>query len=224
MSKRYQAAAQLVAKGKVYPIEEAISLAQQTSTVKFDASLEVHFKLNIDPKQTDQKIRTQVTLPHGTGKLIKIAAFCTQAKEKEAINSGADIVGSEELIKRIKETEKTNFDIAVAEPAMMKSLATIAKILGVRGLMPNPKTGTVGEDIGKIIRELKMGRVDVKTDESGNIHQVIGKVSFSEGKLLENFRALKEAVSHAKPGSIKKDFVNSITLTSTMGPGIKVKT
>lgn len=198
-------------------------MARQTSNVKFDASVEVHIKINVDPKQTDQKIRTQMTLPHGTGKVLKVAAFVSPAKEKDAKSAGADIIGGEELVKQVKETEKTDFDVAVAEPGMMKSLAAVAKILGQRGLMPNPKTGTVGEDVGKMVKELKGGRVDVKTDDSGVIHQIIGRVSFEAPALLENFRALKEAVYRAKPTSVKRDFVSSITISTTMGPGMKVQ-
>lgn len=222
-SKRYEEVVKLVEPTRLYSVEEAVRLAKQTSTVKFDASVEVHFKLNIDLKQTDQKVRTQVSLPHGTGKSLKVAAFVSGAKEKEATDAGADIVGGEELVKKIKETEKTDFDIAVAEPAMMKSLAAVAKILGQRGLMPNPKTGTVGEDVAKMVKELKGGKVDVKTDDSGVIHQTIGKVSFDEQKLLENFQTLKDAIYRAKPASVKKEFVSSITISTSMGPGIKVQ-
>ncbi len=223
MSKRFEEIAKLVDPAKVYPIEEAIKLAKQTSTVKFDASVEVHFKLNVDPKQTDQKVRTQVMLRHGTGKTLRVAAFVTHTREKEAREAGAEPVGGEELVKRIKETEKTDFDVAVAEPAMMKSLTMIAKILGQRGLMPNPKTGTVGEAVAKMIKELKAGKIDIKTDDSGNIHQTIGRVSFDDRKLLENFQDLKEAIYKAKPGSVKRDFVSAITLSSSMGPGIRVE-
>lgn len=223
MSKRLQGLLKLVDRSKTYPFEEAMKLAKKTSTVKFDASLEAHFRLNVDPKQTDQKIRTQVLLPHGTGKTLKVAAFVSPAKEKAAQEGGAHLVGGEELIKLIKDKGVTDFDVAVAEPAMMKSLASIAKILGQRGLMPSPKTGTVGPEIEKMVRELKGGRVDVKTDDSGNIHQVIGKVSFDDPKLVENFQALIEAVKKAKPSTVKKDFIASITLSTSMGPGIKIK-
>lgn len=207
---------------KSYEIGEAVTLAKKSSTVKFDASVEVHIKLNIDIKQTDQKVRTQVVLPHGTGKSIKVAAFVSPTREKEATEAGAQIVGGEELVKQIKEKEKTDFDIAVAEPVMMKSLAVIAKILGQRGLMPNPKTGTVGEEIGKMVRELKGGKIDIKTDDTGVIHQTIGKVSFSEANLVENYQALKEALYRAKPAAIKKDFVTSVNLSTSMGPGIRI--
>ena len=223
MSKRIAEAIKLIDHTKPYSIEQAIKLAKETSKVKFDASVEVHFRLGIDPKQTEQKVRTQISLPHSTGKNIRVAAFVSPAKEKEAKEAGADIIGGEELVKQIKQTEKTDFDIAVADGAMMKSLATVAKILGQRGLMPNPKAGTVGDDIRKIVSELKSGsKIDVKTDDSGNIHQVIGKVSFDDAKLLENFQALKDAVYRAKPAAVKKDFVTSITVTTSMGPGIRV--
>lgn len=221
--KRYAEAVKLVDANKAYPVEEAIKLAKQTSKVKFDASVDVHFRLNIDPKQTDQKVRTAVFLPHGTGKSVKVAAFVSPAKEKEAKEAGADIVGGEELIKQIKQTEKADFEVAVAEPAMMKNLAVVAKILGQKGLMPNPKTGTVTPDIAKVVKELKTGRVDVKTDDSGNIHQIIGKASFDDAKLLENYQVLKEAIYRARPSSMKKEFVGSITMTTSMGPGIKIQ-
>jgi len=223
MSKRYQEALKLIDLNKTYPVGEAIALAKQTSTVKFDASVEGHFRLNIDPKQTDQKVRTQVTLPHGIGKTLRVAAFVSAGQEQEAGEAGADLAGGEELVKQIKQTEKTDFDVAVADPGMMKSLASIAKILGQRGLMPSPKTGTVGENIGQMVKNLKSGsKLDVKTDDSGNIHQMIGKVSFDDQKLIENFKALKDAIHRAKPGSAKKEFVKSITITTSMGPGIRV--
>lgn len=222
MGKKYSEAVKLIDREKQYSIEDAIRLAKQTSTVKFDAAVEVHFKLGIDVKQTDQKVRTQVSLPHGTGKTVKVAAFVTLSKEKDAKIAGADIIGGEELVKQIKETGKTDFDVAVAEPAMMKSLAGVAKILGQKGLMPTPKTGTVGEDIGKIVKELKAGRLDVKTDDTGVIHAVIGKVSFEDEKLVENFKTLKEAIHKAKPASVKKEFIKSITISTSMGPGIKI--
>lgn len=222
MSKRYNEVLKLVEKDKTYSIEEAVRLAKQTSTVKFDASVEVHIRLNIDTKQTDQKIRTQIQLPAGTGKTLKIAAFVSLAKEKEAKAAGADIVGGEELIKKIKETGKTDFDMAVAEPAMMKGLAVIAKTLGQRGLMPNPKTGTVTPDIAKAVKELKSGKVDVRTDDTGVIHQAIGKVSFDDQKLVENFGVLKDAIQRAKPVSVKKEFISSISISTSMSPGIRV--
>lgn len=223
MSKRYNEVIKLVDASKVYSVEEAIALVKQTSTVKFDASVEAHFRLNIDTKQTDQKIRTQVLLPHGTGKTLRIIAFVSPAKEKDALKAGAVLAGGEELVKQIKETGKTDFDVAVAEPALIKSLALIAKILGQRGLMPSPKTGTVGDDPAKMISEIASGKVDVKTDDSGNIHQIIGRVSFSDQDLRENYLVLRDAIYHAKPQSVKKDFVKTITIATAMGPGIKIE-
>ena len=207
----------------VYPLEEAIEFTKKLSKTKFDASVEIHVRLGIDPKKGDQQIRTAVSLPHGTGKTVRVAAFVSPDKEAEVKAAGADIVGGEELIAEIKKTEKTDFDIAVADGSMMKSLAAIAKILGQRGLMPSPKAGTVGDNISQMVKDLKSGsKIDVKTDDSGNIHQVIGKVSFDEQKLIENFKTLKEAIHRAKPTSVKKEFVASITLSSSMGPGIRV--
>lgn len=222
MSKRLVEAEKLIDKTQTYPIEEAVKLAKESSKVKFDASVEVHFRLNIDPKKTEQKIRTQTVLPHGTGKTLKVAAFVSAAKEKDAKNAGADIIGGEELIKEIKQKEKTDFDIAVAEPTVMPKLAQIAKILGSRGLMPSPKTGTVGQDILKMVKDLKGGKIDIKTDDSGNIHQILGKVGFDDKQLVENFETIKQAIYQAKPSGIKKDFVANIALTTSMGPSIKV--
>ena len=221
--KRVKANNQLVDKNKVYGIEEAIELAKKTANTKFVGSLEVHIRTGIDPKQTDQSVRGTVSLPHGTGKSKKVAAFVTDSKEKEAKEAGAEIVGGEELIKKIKETEKVDFEIAVAEPAMMPKLAVIAKILGPKGVMPNPKTGTVGANIGAMIKEIAGGKVNFKNDDSGNIHQIVGKSNFDSKQLVENFRAFLEAVVHSKPTALKGQYIVSISINSTMGPGIKVK-
>ncbi|MBU6447279.1 50S ribosomal protein L1, partial [Patescibacteria group bacterium] len=186
ISKRQKANNEQVDSSKVYSIEEAVELAKKTANTKFTGSVEVHIRLGIDPKKTDQSVRGSVTLPNGTGKSKKVAAFVTEAKEKEAKEAGAAIVGGEELIKRIKETEKTDFDVAVAEPAMMRLMAPIAKVLGQRGLMPNPKTGTVTENISGIIKEISAGKVDFKNDDSANIHQIVGKTNFEAKQLAEN--------------------------------------
>jgi large subunit ribosomal protein L1 len=222
-SKRVRANTELVDSSKVYAAEEAIELVKKTANTKFTGSVEVHIKTNIDPKKTDQAIRGTVTLPHGTGKTKKIAAFVTEAKEAEAKAAGASIVGGEELIKQIKETEKTDFDVAVAEPAMMAKLAQVAKILGTRGLMPNPKTGTVSENIPQAIKEIAGGRVNFKNDDSGNIHQIIGKANFESNQLVENLKTFMEAVHQSKPSALKKQLVANISINATMGPGIPLK-
>ncbi len=222
-SKRARANSELVEKDKVYTIEEAIELAKKTANTKFSGSVEIHIRTGIDASKTDQGIRGTVALPHGTGKTKKIAAFVTDSKAGEAKTAGAAIVGGEELIKQIKETEKTDFDVAVAEPAMMKNLAQIAKILGTRGLMPNPKTGTVSDNVAQMIKEIAGGKVNFKNDDSGNIHQIIGKVDFDSQKLLENFKAFYSAAATSKPAALKKPFVVGVSINATMGPGIKVK-
>ncbi len=208
--------------GKIYPVAEAVDLVKKLSKTKFDASLEVHFRLGIDAKKGEQQIRLAVALPHGTGKTIKIAAFVTPEKENETKATGADYVGGVELINEIKKTEKTDFDIAIAQPAMMKSLNAIAKILGTRGLMPTPKNDTVTNDPVKTILELKKGKVSLKNDDTGNVHAIIGKVSFENKKLLENLNVLFEAIKKAKPASSKGIYLKNISLNSTMGPGIKI--
>lgn len=223
IAKRVKANNEQVDPEKVYTAEEAIELAKKTANTKFVGSIEVHVRTLIDAKKTDQAVRGTVSLPHGTGKTKKVAAFVTEAKEKEAKDAGAAIVGGEELIKQIKETEKTDFDVAVAEPAMMPKLAQIAKILGTRGLMPNPKTGTVSANIGQTIKEIAGGKVNFKNDDSGNIHQIIGKSNFDSKQLLENLKALFQAITQSKPQTVKGQFIGSVSLNSTMGPGIKMK-
>lgn len=222
-SKRYQQALKELDMQKKYPVSEALERVKQTSNVKFDASVEVHIRLGIDPKQTDQTVRFAVQLPAGTGKKKRIAAFVTPAKGAEAMEAGAAIVGGEELVQEIKQTEKIDFDVAVAEPSMMKSLAPIAKILGTKGKMPSPKTGTVSPDVAKVIAEIAGGKVEVKNDDSGNLHQVIGKVSFETTKLEENFKTLLDAVRAAKPKGAKQDYIRSIAVTSSMGSAFKVQ-
>lgn len=222
VSKRHKANKESVEQ-KIYSIEEAIELAKKTANTKFIGSVEVHVRLGIDPKKTDQGVRGSVSLPNGTGKIKKVAAFVTEAKEKEAKDAGAAIIGGEDLIKKIKETEKTDFDIAVAEPAIMAKLAPIAKILGQRGLMPNPKTGTVTNDIAGVIKEISAGKVDFKNDESGNLHQIIGKSNFESTALVANFKTFLEALQSIRPSALKKPFITSITVNVTMGPSIKVQ-
>ncbi len=223
ISKRQKANSEMVDRTKFYSPEEAIELAKKTANTKFKGSVEVHIRLGTDAKKTEQSVRGSINLPHGTGKTKKIAAFVTEANEKIAKDAGAAIVGGEELIKKIKETEKTDFEVAVAEPALMAKMAPIAKILGQRGLMPNPKNGTVTTDIAATIKEIGAGKVNFKNDDSGNIHQIIGKTGFDSAKLVENFKTFMEALNGSKPSTIKKQFIMSITVHSSMGPGIKVK-
>jgi large subunit ribosomal protein L1 len=223
MGKRLTNAQKEIDATKTYPLEEALALAKKTATTKFVGNIEVHVRLGIDPKKTDQSIRTTVTLPHGTGKTKRIAAFVSQAKEKEAQDAGAVVVGGEDLIKKIKETEQLNFDIAIAEPAMMAKLAQIAKLLGPRGLMPNPKTGTVSADIGKTVKEFATGKAEFKNDDSGNVHMILGKTNFPDDHILANLKMFLDALNQSRPAGLKQEYIQSMTLHATMGPGIKVK-
>ncbi len=183
----------------------------------------INLTLGIDPKKSDQFIRGSVFLPHGTGQQRTIMAFVTPDKEAEAKQAGADFIGTEETINQIKTTNKVNFDVAVAVPPMMKKLAPIAKILGQKGLMPNPKTETVGPDIKKIIESLKKGKITFKNDETSNLHQLVGRASFDDQQLVENITAFLDAVKRSKPNTVKGTFIKSLTLTPSMGPGIRLK-
>jgi large subunit ribosomal protein L1 len=202
-------------------ISEAIAQVKKSASAKFDESVEVHAHLAIDPKKSDQQVRGVADLPHGTGKKIKIAVFTTTQK-KEADAAGADISGGEELIDKVRTSGKIDADIAIATPEMMPKLATIAKILGPKGLMPNPKNKTVAPKVKEIIESLKKGRADFKNDSSGNVHQIIGKVSFDEKKLEENYTVFIEALKKSKPETSKGKFLRSISLCSTMGKAVKV--
>src|SRR3989344_735861 len=222
MSKRFDALKTKVDKNKTYSLDEAIKLVKETSGVKFDASVEVHANLGIDPKKGEQQVRATVSMPHGTGKSKKIAAFVTPEKEKEAKEAGADLVGGNELIDQIKNTGKIDFDLAIATPELMPKLAVIAKILGPKGLMPSPKNETITKNLQKTINELKKGKINFKSDDTGNVHQAIGKISFGEAQLAANFQAFFEALKKAKPASAKGAFVQNVTLNATMGPAIKI--
>jgi len=208
---------------KTYTPTEAIELTRKLSKTKFDSSVEVHIRLGIDPRKGDQQVRSAVSLPHGTGKSIRVAAFVAPENEEAAKKAGADLVGGESLIEEIKNTEKTDFEVAVAEPAMMKSLSQIAKILGTRGLMPSPKNDTVTKNPAQAVEELKKGKVSFKNDNTGNLHIAIGKTSFDTEKLKENYQAIIDAVTRAKPSSSKGQYLKGVTITSSMGPGIKVQ-
>lgn len=209
-------------KNKSYAINEAIELCKKLNKAKFDPSIEVHFRLGIDPKKGDQQVRSAVSLPHGTGKVIKVAAFVSPDRVAEVKKAGADLAGGDDLIEEIKKTEKTDFQIAIADMEMMKNLAKIAKILGTRGLMPSPKNDTVTKDPAKAVEELKKGKISFKNDDTGNVHAIIGKASFESQKLIENLNTLIDAIKKVKPNSSKGVYIKSLSINSTMGPGIKI--
>lgn len=221
--KKYRAVGEKFDLTIAHPLEEAIAMLPETSTTKFDSTVEMHFNLGIDPKQSDQQIRNTISLPHGTGKQVVVTAFVPEDKVQEAKDAGADFAGLEDLIDKVAK-EWTEFDTAVATPDAMKQLAKVAKILGTKRLMPSPKAGTVTDDIGKTISEIKKGRIEFRNDPAGIVHVVFGKVSFGKEKLLENAKALIDTILAAKPQSIKGTYVKSLTMTTSMGPGIKVDT
>lgn len=206
---------------KAYTIEEAVSILKKSPRVKFDETVDINIKLGVDPKQSDQMVRGTVVLPHGTGKKKRILVFCKGEAVKFAKDSGADYVGDMDLIEKIN-SGWLEFDVAISTPEMMKDVGRLGKILGPRGLMPNPKTQTVTEDVKKAILDVKGGKVEFKMDKQANVHLGIGKLSFDEQKLLENIKAVIEAIAHAKPTSLKTKFIKSVYLASTMGPGIKL--
>lgn len=223
-SKRMAELTAKIDKTKTYSIDEALQLVKDTSTVKFDASVELHVKLGIDPKKGDQQIRATVVLPHGTGKTKTVAAFVGSNDEKKAKEAGADFVYGEEEIKKIKDSGKIEFDIAVATPEMMPKLAVAAKVLGPKGLMPNPKSGTVDANVAKMIQDMKAGKVAFKNDDGAIVHQIIGKVSFDSAKLKENFKVFLDTIKKAKPAKSKGIYIKSLYLSSSMGPSVKIIT
>lgn len=209
-------------KMKSYTPEEALEIIKKISKTKFDASVEAHFRLGINTKKSDQQIRGAVSLPNGTGKTVKVAAFVSPENEAAVKAAGADFVGGEDLVAEIKKSEKTDFQVAIAEPAMMKNLAVIAKILGTRGLMPSPKNDTVTTNPAKAVEELKKGKISFKNDDTANIHAVIGRVSFDTTKLLENYLVLLDTLKKAKPSAAKGTFIKNISFSSSMSSGVKV--
>lgn len=222
-SKRFKEIENQIDKNKIYPIKEAVELVQKTSTVKFDASVEVHIRLGIDPQKGDQQVRSSVALPHGTGKTVKVGVVATDSdQQKAAKEARADIIGEKDLIDEIKKN-KIEFDILVATPDAMKLLAPVAKILGPKGLMPNPKDGTVTKNIAEAVAGLKKGKISYKNDDSGNLHIIIGKVSFDSNQLVENFNTLIESVNKARPNSVKGTYIKSVSMASSMGPGLKIQ-
>lgn len=219
--KKYRAALEQVDSAKVYDYKEAIALAKKISTTKFDSSLEASFVLNVDPRQAEQNIRGAMVLPHGTGKTQRVLVITQGAKEEEAKAAGADFVGGVDMIQQIQ-GGWFNFDIIVATPDMMGQLGKLGKLLGPKGLMPNPKTGTVTMDVAKAIDEIKKGKVEYRVDKDGNINVLFGKVSFSEEALVENFKALYDRILKARPVTVKGTYLKGVTVSTTMGPGIKV--
>lgn len=220
-SKRYKESEKEVDRNKFYQLKEAIHLLKKMAQPKFDASVDLGFHLNIDSKKSDQMVRATVILPHGTGKKIRVAVFCKGEHEKIAREANADYWGGVELINKVS-AGFLDFDCAIATPEMMKDLSKIGKVLGPRGLMPSPKTGTVTTDIHKAIEDVRKGKVEFRTDKQGGIHLSIGKISFEEDKLLDNATRIIEAVHEAKPASIKGKFVTSLSISSSMNPGFKI--
>ncbi|WP_031545925.1 50S ribosomal protein L1 [Salinicoccus luteus] len=220
-SKKYQAALEKFDQNTSYSVEEAVKLAKETSTVNFDASVEVAFRLGIDTRKNDQQIRGAIVLPHGTGKSQRVLVFAKGDKAKEAEAAGADYVGEQDYIQKIN-NGWFDFDVIVATPDMMGEVGKLGRVLGPKGLMPNPKTGTVTMDVTKAVEEIKAGKVEYRAEKSGIVHAAIGKVSFDEEKLADNFRAVYDALVKAKPASSKGTYFKSVALSSTMGPGVKV--
>ena len=222
MSKRMKENEKKIDKSKLYSLEDAVKILKQSAKTKFDETVEIAVRLGIDPKQTDQTVRGTVSLPHGTGKTKKVVVIAKGEKVKEAETAGADFFGSEDMIEKISKGW-LDFDVIVATPDIMKDLAKLGKLLGPRGLMPNPKTGTVTFDIAKTVKEIKAGRVEFKNDTQGIVHSAVGKLSFDENKLVENVKAIISQVISLKPASSKGQYIKSTAISSTMGPGIKVK-
>ena len=222
VSKRYAEAVKLVDRSKTYSIEEAVKLAKETSKTKFDASVEVSFRLNVDPRHADQQIRGAMVLPNGTGKTQRVCVVAQGEKEKEAQAAGADFVGGADIIEKISKGW-FDFDVLVATPDMMGQLGRLGRVLGPKGLMPNPKTGTVGPDIAKMVKELKAGKVEYRADRDGNVNVAVGKVSFETEKLEQNVNTLINQILKVRPAAVKGNYVLSCSVNTTMGPSIKVQ-
>jgi large subunit ribosomal protein L1 len=221
--KRYEQALQLVDRDQQYPPGEALRLLRQFPEAKFDETVEVAFRLGVDPRKAEQMVRGTVTLPHGTGRSVRVAAFATGDKAREAQEAGADIVGGEDLVNEVVKGN-IDFDAAVATPDVMSLVGRAGRVLGPRGLMPNPKAGTVTADIGKAVRDIKGGKVEYRVDRQGNLHLVVGKRSFEEQRLLENYLTVVDEILRAKPPTAKGKYLKSVTISTTMGPGIRIDT
>jgi large subunit ribosomal protein L1 len=221
-SKRYLEARKLVDRLKYYDLDEAIDLVKKTATAKFDETVELHLATNIDYRKPEQHIRGTISLPHGTGKKVRVLVFAKCDKAKEAQEAGADYVGAEDLVEKIEKEGFLDFDVAIATPDMMRIIGRLGRILGPRGLMPSPKSGTVTNEIGEAVREFKKGRVEIRTDKTGNLHIPVGKVSFDNEKLKENILAAIDQVISMRPQGVKGQFIRKAVLASTMGPGVKL--
>ena len=222
--KKYQEAAKLVERGALYEPNDAIALVKKTATAKFDETVEVHIRTGCDGRHADQQIRGAVVLPNGTGKTVRVLVFAKGDKVNEAEAAGADFVGGEELIPKIQNDGWFEFDVVVATPDMMGVVGRLGKVLGPKGLMPNPKAGTVTMDVTKAINDIKAGKIEYRLDKANIIHCPIGKASFTEEQLTENYNALMDAISKAKPAAVKGQYLKSISLATTMGPGVKIST
>jgi large subunit ribosomal protein L1 len=223
MTKRFKAAEALIDRSKTYSVEEAVDIVAKSPGAKFDESVDVSLRLGVDPKHADQMVRGTVVLPHGLGKTKRVLAIAGGEKQKEAQDAGADIVGGEEMVEKIQ-GGFMDFDAVVATPDMMRAVGRLGKILGPRGLMPNPKTGTVTVEIGKAVREIKAGKVEFRVDKAGIIHAPVGKTSFAANSLVANAHALVDSIIKAKPAAAKGKYLRSVTLSSTMGPGVRIDT
>ena len=220
--KKYIEKAKLVDSAVIYDAADAINLVQQTSVAKFDETVEAHIRLGVDSRHADQQVRGAVVLPHGTGKTVRVLVFAKGDKAEEALAAGADFVGAEDLIPKIQGENWFGFDVAVATPDMMGVVGRLGRVLGPKGLMPNPKAGTVTMDVAKAIKDIKAGKIEYRLDKTNIIHVPVGKVSFGTEKLLENFQTLMSAIIKAKPSSAKGQYLKSVVISSTMGPGIKI--
>ncbi len=222
--KRYSTASSLIESGKLYDVEEAVKLVKETAKAKFDETIEIHIKLGVDGRHADQQIRGAIVLPHGTGKTKRVLVIAKGEKAEEALKAGADFAGSDDMIQRIQKENWFDYDVIVATPDMMGQLGRLGKVLGPKGLMPNPKSGTVTFEIEKAVNEIKAGKVEYRLDKSNIVHVSIGKASFDEEKLTQNFHTLIDAINKAKPSAAKGTYLRSVTLSSTMGPGIALNT
>ncbi len=222
VGKRYSECLKAYDRNKIYEIEEGIDAVLATSKAKFDETVEFHVRLGVDPKQADQQVRGVIVLPHGTGKSVKVLVIAKGEKADAAVAAGADYVGAEDMVQKIQKENWFDFDAVITTPDMMGVVGRIGKLLGPKGLMPNPKSGTVTPDVAKAVKDIKAGKVEYRLDKTAVIHCVIGKKSFGKEKLLENYRALLDAIVKAKPAAAKGQYIKSIALASTMGPGVKI--